>query len=101
MSFPFLFLHYLPSVPEDATFRKGVEKYANHRLHILRTEPDWRVCEEKIGRGQLEELIEAAQDELRLIPILRSAKPWEVDDDAKVVVEIHDVVMVGDAAPKQ
>ena len=79
-----------------------MEKFANHRLAILREEPDWRLCEEKIGHGQLEELIEQAKDELRLIPMLREAKPWDCDPNEKVVVELKDVVMVdpNSEAPK-
>jgi len=101
-SYQLFLLIFLLLVPEDATFRKGVEKYAKHRLQILRTEPDWRVCEEKIGHGQLEQLIEDAKDELLLIPMLRTAKPWDVHPDTKVVVELQDVVMVdGTTSNKQ
>ena len=63
-----------------------MEKTTKHRLNVIETEPDWRLCEEKIGRGQLEELIEDAENELQLIPMMRDAKPWEVDENEKVQV---------------
>eukprot|EP00009_Paramoeba_aestuarina_P002121 CAMPEP_0201514372 /NCGR_PEP_ID=MMETSP0161_2-20130828/6231_1 /ASSEMBLY_ACC=CAM_ASM_000251 /TAXON_ID=180227 /ORGANISM="Neoparamoeba aestuarina, Strain SoJaBio B1-5/56/2" /LENGTH=135 /DNA_ID=CAMNT_0047910903 /DNA_START=46 /DNA_END=453 /DNA_ORIENTATION=+ len=72
--------------PEHDHYRKSVEKTTKHRLSIIETEPDWRLCEEKIGRGQLEELIQDAEDELLLIPMMRKAKPWEVDENEKVQV---------------
>ncbi|GJX62427.1 probable NADH dehydrogenase [ubiquinone] 1 alpha subcomplex subunit 5, mitochondrial, partial [Tanacetum coccineum] len=45
-------------VPEDEGYRKAVESFTRHRL---------KVCEEELGCGQLEELIEEAKDELTLI----------------------------------
>ena len=38
--------------------------------------------EQRIGEGQLEELIEEAKDELDLIPKMAEWKPWVVPKDA-------------------
>eukprot|EP00008_Paramoeba_atlantica_P008419 CAMPEP_0201485416 /NCGR_PEP_ID=MMETSP0151_2-20130828/9529_1 /ASSEMBLY_ACC=CAM_ASM_000257 /TAXON_ID=200890 /ORGANISM="Paramoeba atlantica, Strain 621/1 / CCAP 1560/9" /LENGTH=76 /DNA_ID=CAMNT_0047869537 /DNA_START=206 /DNA_END=436 /DNA_ORIENTATION=- len=66
---------------------------ANYRLGVLQSEPDWRICEEKLG-FQLEQLITHAEDELKLIPLIRSEKIWEVSPDHKVQVETQEVVWV-------
>ena len=38
--------------------------------------------EQRIGEGQLEELIEEAKDELDLIPKMAEWKPWVIPKDA-------------------
>lgn len=54
-------------VPEDEGYRKAVESFTKHRLKVCQEEEDWEVIEKKLGCGQVEELIEEAQDELKLI----------------------------------
>jgi NADH dehydrogenase (ubiquinone) 1 alpha subcomplex subunit 5 len=76
-------LRQIAKLPNEAAYRHLVEKMVNHRLQILQSESDYEVIEEKIGQGQLEELIQAAKDELQLIPKMLEWKPWEVDSETK------------------
>lgn len=60
-------LNEIQRVPEDEGYRKAVESFTRHRLKVCQEEEDWEVIEKRLGCGQVEELIEEAQDELKLI----------------------------------
>lgn len=60
-------LKEVEGVPADENYRKAVETFTKHRLQVCQQEEDWEEIEKKLGCGQVEELIEEAQDELRLI----------------------------------
>lgn len=60
-------LEEIKAVPEDEGYRKAVESFTRHRLQVCQEEKDWESIESKLGCGQVEELIEEAQDELKLI----------------------------------
>jgi len=60
-------LKEMEAVPKDEGYRKAVESFTNHRLQICQEEDDWKRIEDRIGCGQVEELIEEAEDELKLI----------------------------------
>lgn len=60
-------LEEIKAVPEDEGYRKAVESFTRHRLTVCQEEEDWENIEKKLGCGQVEELIEEAQDELTLI----------------------------------
>ena len=60
-------LKEIKAVPEDEGYRKAVESFTSHRLKVCQEEKDWELIERKLGCGQVEELIEEAQDELTLI----------------------------------
>ena len=60
-------LKEIKAVPEDEGYRKAVETFTKHRLTVCEEEEEWEKIEERIGCGQVEELIEEAQDELKLI----------------------------------
>lgn len=64
-------------MPADAAYRVNVEKTAQHRLSVLESTADIAKIEAKLGIGQIEEVIEIAQDELDLIPHMAEWKPWE------------------------
>ncbi|KAJ4817122.1 NADH dehydrogenase ubiquinone 1 alpha subcomplex subunit [Rhynchospora pubera] len=74
-------LKEIEAVPADEGYRKAVESFTKHRLQICQEENDWEEIEKKIGCGQVEELIEEAQDELKLIDKLVEWDPWGVPDD--------------------
>lgn len=57
----------IQKVPEDEGYRKAVESFTRHRLKACQEEEDWEAIENRLGCGQVEELIEEAQDELKLI----------------------------------
>lgn len=60
-------LNEIKAVPEDEGYRKSVEGFTRHRLKVCQEEEDWEAIEKRLGCGQVEELIEEAQDELKLI----------------------------------
>ncbi|CAL4939099.1 unnamed protein product [Urochloa decumbens] len=74
-------LKEIESVPKDEGYRKAVESFTNHRLQICQEEDDWKRIEDRIGCGQVEELIEEAEDELKLISKMIEWDPWGVPDD--------------------
>ncbi|RLN95382.1 hypothetical protein BBJ28_00014048 [Nothophytophthora sp. Chile5] len=55
---------------EAANYRGAVEQITNFRLKVVETNEDVRYC---INCGQLEELIEQAEDELSVIPVYLGA----------------------------
>lgn len=60
-------LEEIKAVPEDEGYRKAVESFTRQRLNVCKEEEDWEAIEKRLGCGQVEELIEEAQDELKLI----------------------------------
>jgi len=74
-------LNEIKAVPENEGYRKAVESFTNHRLRVCQEEEDWEQIEKRIGCGQVEELIEEAQDELKLIGKMIEWDPWGVPDD--------------------
>lgn len=66
-------LEEIKAVPEDEGYRKAVESFTRHRLNVCQEEEDWEAIEKKLGCGQVEELIEEAQDELKLIGHMNGA----------------------------
>ncbi|KAJ6370662.1 hypothetical protein OIU77_001218 [Salix suchowensis] len=74
-------LKEIEAVPQDEGYRKAVESFTRHRLTVCEEEEEWEKIEERIGCGQVEELIEEAQDELKLIEKMIEWDPWGVPDD--------------------
>ncbi|XP_051122882.1 probable NADH dehydrogenase [ubiquinone] 1 alpha subcomplex subunit 5, mitochondrial [Andrographis paniculata] len=74
-------LDEIKSVPEDEGYRKAVESFTRHRLQVCQEEEDWEAIEKRVGCGQVEELIEEAEDELKLIGFMNEWKPWGIPDD--------------------
>ncbi|KAI3705756.1 hypothetical protein L1987_75997 [Smallanthus sonchifolius] len=77
-------------VPEDEGYRKAVESFTRHRLKVCEEEQDWETIEKRLGCGQVEELIEEAQDELKLIDKMIEWDPWGVPDDYECEVVEND-----------
>lgn len=69
--------HHDQIIPEHATYRQVVEEFTNQRLAAVKQHEDVEMIEDAIGCGQAEELIEAAKNELILIPQYASWKMWE------------------------
>ncbi|XP_076762259.1 NADH dehydrogenase (ubiquinone) subunit ND-13B [Xylocopa sonorina] len=71
-------LRFAKLLPEDYAYRKSVENMATERNDILKKTADVATVEEKIGQGQVEELIVQAQRELNLLQnMVQVYKPWE------------------------
>ncbi|OVA02113.1 ETC complex I subunit [Macleaya cordata] len=83
-------LKEIQAVPEDEGYRKAVESFTRHRLEVCEEEEDWEKIEKRLACGQVEELIEEAQDELTLISKMIEWDPWGVPDDYKCEVIEND-----------
>jgi NADH dehydrogenase (ubiquinone) 1 alpha subcomplex subunit 5 len=70
-------------------YRVDVEAVTKHRLSVLEQEADINAVEEMIGAGQVEELIEQAEDELALIPEMAEWKPWEDEPGREIPLYIQ------------
>ncbi|KAI8322016.1 hypothetical protein GQ54DRAFT_164020 [Martensiomyces pterosporus] len=64
-------------IPEKAAYRQAVEALTVHRLKIVEQNEDPAKIEELISAGQIEELIDAAEDEIKLISRMAEWKAWE------------------------
>ena len=60
-------------LPESAHYRKTVEEVYRQRLEACRQHTEVEAIEAAIGLGQIEELIKVAQDEEKLIPMMKGA----------------------------
>ncbi|KAI8029288.1 hypothetical protein LOK49_LG01G01565 [Camellia lanceoleosa] len=83
-------LKEIQAVPEDEGYRKAVESFTRHRLKVCQEEDDWEIIEKRLASGQVEELIEEAQDELKLIAKMIEWDPWGVPDDYECEVIEND-----------
>jgi len=73
-------LEALEAVPANAEYRKTVEALTKERLAAVEAGADVAAIEASIGCGQVEQLIRQAEDELRLIPSLVSARAFDAYD---------------------
>lgn len=69
----------LIQLPEDYVYRRGMLAVLENRTKMLKNESLSDLdLENEIGEGQLEELIEQAHDEMKLVEKLSNDwKPWE------------------------
>ena len=65
------------TVPAGAEYRNVVEALTKKRLAVVQGSSDLAAIEAQIGAGQVEQLIQQAQDELDLIPKMAAARVWE------------------------
>ncbi|XP_026463034.1 NADH dehydrogenase [ubiquinone] 1 alpha subcomplex subunit 5-like [Ctenocephalides felis] len=70
-------LRTLQKMPEEAAYKKYTESIITERAAIVQNTPDIAAIEEKIGCGQVEELIVQAENELTLSRKMLAWKPWE------------------------
>ncbi|KAF9618022.1 hypothetical protein IFM89_039419 [Coptis chinensis] len=83
-------LNEIKSVPEDEGYRKAVESFTKHRLKVCQEEEDWEQIENKLGCGQIEEVLEEAKDELTLIGKMIEWAPWGASEDYECEVIEND-----------
>jgi len=74
------YLEDLKQFEEGTPYRSHMEKSTKYRLEILRSTEDVFEIEEKIGMGQIEELIDEQEKEFKLVPFMLEHKPWESHD---------------------
>uniref|UniRef100_A0A914ZRQ4 U6 snRNA-associated Sm-like protein LSm1 n=1 Tax=Parascaris univalens TaxID=6257 RepID=A0A914ZRQ4_PARUN len=70
-------LRALEQMPVNAAYRKYTEQIIKRRLALVQEEPDIQRLEEKIGMGQIEEVIEQAEFELQATRAILESKAWE------------------------
>ncbi|PAV61506.1 hypothetical protein WR25_10097 [Diploscapter pachys] len=70
-------LRVLEQMPQDAVYRRFTEQIVKQRLALVNSEPDIPKLEEKIGMGQIEEVVEQAEYELETAINMLEHKVWE------------------------
>lgn len=70
----------LQAVPEASEYRKTVETLTKERLAVVQARDDLSAIEAAVGCGQVEQLIEQARDELKLIPTLIQSRAFDSYD---------------------
>ncbi|XP_029676643.1 NADH dehydrogenase [ubiquinone] 1 alpha subcomplex subunit 5 [Formica exsecta] len=70
-------LRVLEKFPKDYAYRKETEKLVRNRLKIVKETVDIQAIEDKVGCGQVEELIIQAKNEISLAEKMLVWKPWE------------------------
>ncbi|KNC47935.1 NADH dehydrogenase 1 alpha subcomplex subunit 5 [Thecamonas trahens ATCC 50062] len=81
-------LEALEALPETAQYRVNVEQMTRTRLDAVKKATSVQELEEMVNAGQVEELIVAAKNELKLIPKIAAGKPWETSKASKLNVEV-------------
>lgn len=87
-------------IPETAQYRIDVTKWCNYVLETARANPeDPEAVEAAVRMGQVEELLEMADDEVIAMDAYIEGRLWEyIDDDAPPVVDMNPDPMVDPAA---
>jgi len=70
-------LRALEKIPIESSYRQNTEKIVQYRLNIVQEEKDVEKLEERIGMGQVEELIEQAEFELLAARAMIESRGWE------------------------
>ncbi|KAF1580377.1 UNVERIFIED_CONTAM: putative NADH dehydrogenase [ubiquinone] 1 alpha subcomplex subunit 5, partial [Eudyptes robustus] len=70
-------LRTLENIPTNSPYRQNTEALVKHRLKLVEEEPDVFKLEEKIGMGQIEEVIQQAEYEVRTARAIVESKAWE------------------------
>lgn len=68
------------SIPDGVAYRGHVEKYCNKFLQVIDESPTQADAEEALGR-QFEEIQADAREEMGVVSLMASWKPWEVESD--------------------
>ncbi len=69
-------LNAVAAFPEDSAYRRNVTAINEYRLGVVESHSNVEEIEQRLGLGQIEEVIEQAEDELELIPCMAKWKPW-------------------------
>ncbi|OLY80476.1 NADH dehydrogenase [ubiquinone] 1 alpha subcomplex subunit 5 [Smittium mucronatum] len=64
-------------IPPHAVYRQATEALTAHRLSVVNKFEDVTAIETELASGQIEQLLIAAQEELRLVSKMAEWKPWE------------------------
>ena len=95
-------LESLKGIPQDARYRKNLEKTVAWRLEACRDAAlDDAALERKVGMGQVEQLLREAQVELSLTEFMKTHRPWEVEAGSTVETVFPGADDEGEAAPAE
>lgn len=84
-------LEAVAEMPESAAYRVNVEKITNYRMGVVKDTEDIESIEQKLNVGQIQEIIEQAENELELIPHMADWKPWEMKEGkTQAVIDVVD-----------
>jgi NADH dehydrogenase (ubiquinone) 1 alpha subcomplex subunit 5 len=64
-------------LPDESEYKKATKAKFGHFIRIVEKEQDIEKIEDEIGLGQVEEIIQIVEDELRLVKEAKDLKPWE------------------------
>ncbi|CAI5448259.1 unnamed protein product [Caenorhabditis angaria] len=70
-------LRAVEQMPQDSAYRKYTEAIVKQRLALVQSEDNIERLEQKIGMGQIEEVIEQAELELETTRNILDSKAWE------------------------
>lgn len=75
----------LATLPEASDYRRATEATTQYRLKVLASN-DSNAAVEEVLDAHVEELILETREELALVPLMDSWKPWDVPADRQVPV---------------
>ena len=78
MKLYYLILQEVNDLPEEYGYKYYVREQTRWRMKIVDETESVRAIEEKIAYGMVEELIQAAHNELKLLRIMQRWRPWEM-----------------------
>ncbi|KAJ3033991.1 hypothetical protein HK097_004655, partial [Rhizophlyctis rosea] len=61
----------------ESVYRQSAESVTKQRLSVVESVQDVGEIESRLGMGVIEELMEQAEDELKLIAEMEKYRPWE------------------------
>jgi len=76
-------------IPEGTKYRRDTELVYQYWLNVARHHTDEAEIERIINRGQMEELLEMAKDDISVIPKMAVWKPWEVPEGHMIKFELN------------
>lgn len=77
MKLYYLCLQELKDIPDDYGYKFLSQEMTRFRMTVVDETMSIRAIEEKIASGLIEELIHQAHNEIKLLKIMKSWKPWE------------------------
>jgi len=71
------YLEDITVLPQGTPYRDYMSRFVQYRLDICRSTEDIFEIEDRMGAGQMEELIADQENENSLMPFMLEHKPWE------------------------
>eukprot|EP00466_Bigelowiella_natans_P011059 jgi/Bigna1/56530/estExt_Genewise1Plus.C_1030001 len=65
------------TLPNSAGYKDYVTKLSKYRLSVCENHSTVNEIEKEISTGEVEELIQEAEDELKVLEMMKEWKPWE------------------------